>query len=234
MNQRKQFNDLSTVINSLDTVREAQNNTPKLWSPEVQLQLASQNTQQNINQPYYYGPALVNSIYGNNNYENKSAFKDYDKSLFFQNYINPRDAMKDHQTNVANVQNIATNLNNPPEFGKRCNVFPPLLIRYTPPRGTPNENKFVPIELLPGGELKLTDKVPDIILNFHSDSKAITFTTCDIKREKLPDFNIFVSSVYNLHELDPNKTVDIQLFTMMYDQQRYSLLQSLHSRIPRK
>lgn len=209
--------DLSNVINTLDTVKNAQKNTPALWNPQVQLQLASQNIGKPVSQPHTYGSSLMN--FANTNTQDAS--QNYNKSLFYQNYINPRSAQKDYETNVSNVKKVFATFDT---TGKKCHVYPPLLIRYAD-----QQSQFIPIEILPLGEIKITAKIPDIILNFHADSKAITFTTCEIDKKKIPDFNIFITAVYSMFVVDTEKTFDIHQFTVMYDQERYSLLKATNA-----
>ena len=214
-NPNPKFTDLSELLGSMDTVEKSMNNR-KIWDQAVQMQLASQSTGQTINQPYSMGSALFSQM---------NQPKTADRNLFFQNYIDPKAAARDHTTIMANANSVYKAQGNSVVFAGNCHVFPPLLVRYEDHKM--NRDQYIPVEILPSGELKLTNEVPDIILNFHADSKAITVTTCNIKPEKLVDFKIVISTLYNMTETDPNQTVDVRLFTLLYDKTRYMYLRTM-------
>jgi len=157
---------------------------------------------------------------------------DVNKSLFFQNYINTKDASKDHETGLQNVAKVqqhlqqATGQNVP--FNHTCHVYPPLLIRYDDPQKPIDQ--FVPVDVYPGGELHPAQGVPDMVINFHIDTGAITVTTCRIDPKKLKNFELAVWALYSMYPGQEDQKVDVAQFTTMYDQTRYELLRAMSLR----
>jgi len=200
------YRDLNTLALGMNSITDARSSTDRIWDPYVQMELAKTQS------PNTYGDNIYNR-FANPNFSQVSF---PEKSLFFQNYINQNDASTDYTRSLKNTAEVFVE---PP---KACHVFPPLLIRYDG-----KEDHYIPVEILHTGELKVTQKVPDIVLNFHTDTKAINFTVCHIRPEKVTDLKIFVSVVYSLMSMDKKETVDVNLFTMMYDQARYSYLQRI-------
>lgn len=202
------YKDLNTLALGMNSITDARNSNDKIWDPYVQMQLAKTQS------PNTYGDNIYNR-FTNPNF-NQVSFPE--KSLFFQNYINQNDATTDYTKSLKNTAEVFVEVEPP----KACHVFPPLLIRYDG-----KEDHYIPVEILHTAELKVTQKVPDVVLNFHTDTKAINFTVCHIRPEKVTDLKIFVSVVYSLMSMNKKETVDVNLFTMMYDQARYSYLQRI-------
>ena len=207
-NPGSNYRDLNTLALGMNSIADARSSTDKIWDPYVQMQLAKTQS------PNTYGENIYDK-FSNPNFS-RASFPE--RSLFFQNYINPNDATTDYTRSLKNTAEVFVNVDPP----KACHVFPPLLIRFDG-----KEDHYIPVEILHMAELKVTNKVPDIVLNFHADTKAINFTVCQIRPEKVTDLKIFVSVVYSLISMDKKETVDINLFTMMYDQARYSYLQRI-------
>ncbi len=208
------FNSLNHLLVGMNNIAQTQNHTSKLWAPPIQMQIGSKTMQTPIRHPSTYGPTLMQNVMYNQN----NAPPPLHQSLFFQNYINPADAQRNHQVGLNNMS---------PQVearAARCHVFPPLLIRFHDP--SRNVDQYVPVEILRTGELRLTDGVPDVILNFHADTRAITMTLCDMNPKKIPDIETFISVVYSLMEVDDSQTVDVEKFTLLYDQARYNYLKN--------
>ncbi len=136
------------------------------------------------------------------------------EQLFYSNFANREAADQVYQTNLSKAPKVSSD--------QKCRVFPPLLLRYNDVK-----DRYIPVELLPYAELKVTQGTPDLVLNFHATTQSITFTVCDIKPEKMQDFQLFLNVVYSLMELD-DVTVDVDLFTLTYDKARYAT-----SRLPK-
>lgn len=209
-----QYSELNSLSGSLNTISNVQRSSERMWDPYVRMQLAKEESQNGVS-PHTYGDNIYNR-YSNPNFQQVSF---PEKSLFFQNYINPNDATVDYRKSLQNTAEVHKPLKIPAM--KACHVFPPLLLRYEG-----REDHYIPVEILPAAELKITQKVPDVVLNFHADTKAINFTICHTQPEKVNDLKIFVSVVYSLMEMDSQK-IDVKLFTLMYDQARYSYLKRM-------
>lgn len=220
---QKSFPDLDTLLSTINTLDQQKKNQQPLWNPNTQMQLLSQSSKEDIKHPYNFGPNLLSL--------NRQPATN-SQNLFFQNYIKPQDAAKDFQTTMSNAasvqQTVQQNTNQPNDLSRKCRVFPPLLIRYNDEKS--RDDKYIPVKVLFGGELRATSDVPDIILNFHADSHAITLTICNINPAKMKDFELAIWTLYSMLDKDPDNMVDITSFTIMYDQTRYELLKSISAR----
>ena len=95
-----------------------------------------------------------------------------------------------------------------------------MLVRYNG-----NGDDYIPVQLVSGGEMHYTKGVPDMILNFHKDTHAITVTICNIQKNKLPDYEIAMQTLYSMViNTEPEKMLSVQDFTTMYDLKRYEIL----------
>jgi hypothetical protein len=220
---RKAYPDLDTLLSTMNTLEQQKKNEQPLWNPITQMQLISKSTNEDINHPYNLGPTLL-SLGSKPVQQNTSS-----QNLFFQNYIKPQDASKDFQTSLSNVsavqQQVQRDTNQPNDISRKCQVFPPLLVRYDDPKS--RDDKYVAIKILSGGEIKATSDVPDMILNFHADTHAITVTICNIDPKKVKDFEITIWALYSMFDKDPENMLDITSFTILYDQTRYELLKAI-------
>lgn len=214
------FSNLDSLLTGLNSLSESQAQQPRLWQPAMQMSIGQQALQQPIRHAQQYGPALFNTVVSN---QAKPA-PPTQQSLFFQNYINPADALKNQAATAVNMKTVAQSVDQFPS-ASRCHVFPPLLIRYHDPKNP--ADVFLPVEVLAMAEIHRTDNVPDVILNFHADTRAITLTLCDINPKKLDVLGMFISVVYSLADADETQTVDIAQFTTRYDQARYAYLKNL-------
>ncbi len=131
--------------------------------------------------------------------------------LFHQNYMDESMAHQDMKTVEQNVHQLST----PP---LTCEVFPPLLVRY---RG--DTNVYVPVEIAVGGELHKTLRVPDLILNFHAQSQAITPTWCDLKLKESKLYLMVNDALYRMRAPQP---LTILEFQELYDQTRMALIRT--------
>jgi hypothetical protein len=222
---KSSFPDLDTVLNTMNTLDQERKSQKPLWHPNTQMQLLARSSQEDINHPYNVGPNLLRLNQNSNN-----------QDLFFQNYIKPQDAAKDFQTSMNNVVAVSSNTmnnnnnnhnnNNMTSFQK-CQVYPPLLIRYHDPMNS-KQDRYVAVKILKGGELRATTGVPDMILNFHADTHAITVTICQIDPNKIKDFELSIWALYSMfHPNVDDNMVDINSFTILYDQTRYELLKHI-------
>jgi hypothetical protein len=179
-----------------------------LVPPQNQMNLMSKASNESINHPYSFGPALLNNTQAS-------------QSLFLQNYIKPQDANKNYQNSLQSYQTLMqpfAQQQQPPQQPKTCRVFPPLLVRYMD-RGT---DQYIPVKILTGGEMKYTSEVPDLVLNFHSDTQAITITVCTIDPKKYKDYEL---TIWALYSMVSDNMLDVSKFTLLYDQTRYKLFQ---------
>lgn len=180
--------------------------TQHLLNPQTQMMLARNASNTPIQNQYNMGEAIYNLSRQNNNGMNVNQTRN---SLFFQNYTNARQANVDHTQALRNVSRTNT---------MSCQVYPPLLCRY---KGISNE--FLPVMILPGGELHASqpNQRPDMVLNFHNVSGAITFTTCYIDANKLDLFKIVITTLYAMMSDTP---LTVTSFTRLYDETRYTVL----------
>jgi hypothetical protein len=236
MSTKSSFPDLDTVLNTMNALDQERKTQNPLWHPNTQMQLLARSSQEDINHPYNVGPNLLRL--------NQTPNQNISQNLFFQNYIKPQDAAKDFQTSMNNVVTVSTTMNNNNSNNnntnssdiaafRKCQVYPPLLIRYYDPMA-PNQDRYVAVKILKGGELRATHEIPDMILNFHADTRAITVTICQIDPAKMKDFELSIWALYSMfHPNADNNMVDINSFTILYDQTRYELLKNI-SQIPKR
>jgi len=208
----------------LDTLFSTVNPGPRkiedpLLNPVNQMQLMSRFTNEPMTHPYSIGPTLLTN-------------PDKSQNLFFQNYSRSQDASRDFQTSMNNTRKSIEAL--PPlqqtqakNIPKTCQVYPPLLVRYNDMKS--KEDKYIPAKILAGGELRLTEDIPDIILNFHADTHAITITVCKINPQKVKDYELTIWTLYSMYNKNPDNMLDIPGFSLMYDQTRYELLKAILS-----
>ena len=101
-----------------------------------------------------------------------------------------------------------------------CTVFPPLLVRY---QGS--DDFFIPVKVFSGGELHRTSGIPDMVINFHAESHAITLTVCQVPtRHKYPLVRLAISTLYSMTSQKP---LNLTRFLEVYDRHRSTVLHAL-------
>jgi hypothetical protein len=126
-------------------------------------------------------------------------------------------ALKNHQAADAFVNQYPIDLTQ-----LKCEVFPPLLVRYGG-----EEDTFIPVKLTISGEMHKTLETPDMILNFHADSKAITLTMCDLDKNNLSRYNVAVDALYAMRMPIGLDGLSLIEFASLYDEARAPLLKNL-------
>lgn len=193
-----------------------------MWNPTLQTQIMSQK----IGQPLTLGsPDIGKTLMA-------ATPPAGHQDLFMQNYVNKQDGQRNLDTTMqtaAAVHKQATVITSSPPREHQCRVFPPLLVRYDDPKT--HQDAFIPVELYSGGEIHYARGFPDMILNFHADTHAITLTTCKIDPKKMREYEIAMQVLYSLVTTDPDKMLSVAEFTVMYDVKRYALLRSLAMRV---
>lgn len=207
---------LNTVRN-LDQTQTSIRHDNTLVPPAMQMELASKATNQHVVQPHEMGPSL---------YTYRGVASHTNPNLFYQNYMNDGDAKRDHVTSLQNMLTATTQNTGKTSMPttKPCHVYPPLLIRYNDPDNP--VNRFIAVDVYAGGELHPAKGVPDLVINFHIDTHAITITSCHIPVKKSQDFKIVIWTLYAMHPGPNNKSLTISEFTQMYDQVRFEVMRN--------
>ena len=100
-------------------------------------------------------------------------------------------------------------------------VFPPLLIKYKTEPAYP-DGRFLPLVVRMGGELQPAEEgVPDIVLNFHNPSGAITISVFPVKNANFHNLKLAMNVFYAMKSPEP---VDAQKFIEIYRDTRTRLL----------
>lgn len=101
-------------------------------------------------------------------------------------------------------------------------VFPPLLITYKPDPMYP-DGRFAPLLVNMGGELKpAKEGVPDLVLNFHNPSGAITVSVFPVKSKD--KFNYMKLTMNTLYAMKSPHPVTVDEFLKIYSDTRTRLL----------
>ena len=220
------LSDLDAVLRSVDSIEKGVKDQPKVWAPSNQLQILSQGVgSSSSTSPFDIGPKLV------------SKTPEARTDLFLQSYIRPEDAKRDMTTafNTARTEMksapVVSTATSPftEQPQTQCHVFPPLLVRYADPKT--NSDMYIPVDVYAGAELHYAKGVPDIIINFHADSHAITITACNLNPKKLEDYTLAIQTMYTMTTADPERMLSVPEFTTLYDMKRYELLRSLSMRM---
>lgn len=208
---------LDVLLKSLNTMEQNAKAQPKLWDPQLQTGFIGGKASPG-------SPETAKALL--------AVPANQQPDLFLQNYIRPADGLKDLQTSLANAADShkkATVAAAVTPTEHQCKVFPPLLVRYGDPKG---QDTYVPVELMAGAELRYTRSFPDLVLNFHADTQAVTVTVCQINANKWPEYELAMQVLYSLVVTDPEKLLTVTEFSALYDNMRYDLLrrQALVSR----
>lgn len=221
MSSSSRLPPLDAILNTMNTLEKTSKEQPKMWNPMMQTQIMSQG----IGQPLTPGSENIGKTLM------AATPPAGHQDLFMQNYINKQDGQRDlakTMQTAASVHKQATIITGSTPREHQCRVFPPLLVRYDDPKT--HQDAFIPVELYAGGEIHYARGFPDMILNFHADTHAITLTTCKIDPQKMREYEIAMQVLYSLVTVEPDKMLTVAEFTMMYDAKRYALLRSLAMR----
>lgn len=224
---------LDTLLNSLNAMEQGSRQQPRVWNPQVQTHLVAQKVpdlflQNTVSatsaQTTSVVPPSPGSLHTGRAVLSVPAAQQAD--LFMRNYVRPQDAVKNLNAAQQNAQTVhqklaaATTLAS--TTARHCRVYPPLLVRYAGP-----DDAYIPVNLMAGAELQTTRGLPDLILNFHADTQAITVTTCRIEPTKWPEYELAMQVLYSLTVPEAERTLNVREFTQLYDQVRYNLLRAL-------
>lgn len=149
-------------------------------------------------------------------------------SIFHQSYQNKDRAIYDWNVGVNNLAahrqdfSKVSLLSDHGKMAGPCHMFPPLLVEYNG-----SKDKYTPLKIFDGGEVHPTKSIPDIVLNFHADTRAITLSLCEVEKERTDDYNVVVTTLYAMQSDMP---LTVSSFSKMYDQKRAEILQFLKVR----
>lgn len=189
---------LDQLLSSINTVNRVTQPRGYLVSPQTQMQLA------NVYQPDELGASWY-------------AQRDNPK-LFYQHYVSPTEAKEDYTTGLQNMSNNGGTSSD-------CHVYPPLLVRYAD-SSLPGD-QYLPVDVYQNGELHPAQGVPDLTLNFHASTQAITLTSCHVDPQRERDLKIAIWTFYSMHPGPHDRTLTISEFTQMYDQTRFQVLRKM-------
>lgn len=226
-----QFPKLDTLLNTMNTLQQSRKQQTHLVNQPMQMQMLSRASGKPVLTSHDMGPTLMT-------FHKQPPTPNASQSLFMSNYLNQNSAVQDLQSSRNHVQQVQQQVQQVGGYHttealneSQCHVYPPLLVRYDDPQSP--IDRYVPVEIVAGGELHRAKGVPDLILNFHIDSHAITATTCHINPEKLKNFEIAIWTLYSMHMPDPNTMLTVSQFTAEYDQTRYRLIKTLAAKAGR-
>lgn len=219
---------LNELLQGINTVKSVQSDLPRLVEPWRQQQLIQQSIGQPLgNSPYAYGPAVFNHfvrppVTGQPHPINLPTLTTsmstaaLPNTLFYQNYLNQqRDAAANHAALLKALSKQAESWEQ--ARNSPCVVLPPLFVRYSG-----SQDEFIPCRVLDDGELQRDDAQPDLILNFHADTRSITCTICSPKKQALKGLEIAVSALYSMFGTEHR--LDVGTFGMLYDAVRAQVL----------
>ena len=203
------FPSLDVLLKSMNTLEQSSKAQPKLWSPQLQTEFIGPSAtlgSPNTGKAVMAVPPLQQ------------------QDLFMKNYINKQDGVKDLKVSMANAADIHKKatlaVGNPPSEHV-CKVFPPLLVRYQDPQA---KDAYIPVELSAGAEMHYARSFPDLVLNFHADTHAVTVTVCRIEPFKMKVYELAMQVLYSMTTTQPDKMLTVTEFTALYDNVRYNLL----------
>lgn len=189
---------LDQLLSSINVVNRVSEPSGYLVSPQTQMQLANVYQADELGASWYAQRA--------------------NSDMFYQHYISPTYAQEDHNTGL---QNMTQNGGSATD----CHVYPPLLVRYADP-SRPSD-QYLPVDVYNNGELHPAQGVPDLTVNFHASTGAITLTSCHVDPEREQDLKIAIWTFYSMHPGPNDRTLTIDEFTSMYDQTRFQVLHKM-------
>jgi hypothetical protein len=133
--------------------------------------------------------------------------------VFEKSFIQPKVAQSVHAQTMANARNILAQF----DTDYNCTTLPPLFVRF---QG--NSDIVIPIVILSLGELLVSyDTVPDLVLSFLAETKAILVTLCKINPEKMNEYQIVETTLF---AMEASQSLTLGQFQRLYDLTRYSVL----------
>lgn len=198
----------SVAYPALHTLRSHANRSDhKLHTPSAQLQTVGLHTQTPLRRAADTGRVLWNT----------RERRPMHQQIFQNMYHEARSARQDLAAGTRVGQKVWSS----PDWSQNCSVFPPLLVRF---RGT--SDVFAPLKLLEQGRIQGTKGVPDAVLNFHADTRAVTLTLClpvGAPPTQIARFEFFISVLYSLNNAQPLNKIE---FVAAYDRKRIEILRA--------
>lgn len=211
---------LDTLLSSMNQIEQSSRQQPRVWDPQLQsnfVMAVRPSPPTGATKAGPGSPELGRAVL------TVPAAQQHD--LFMKNYIRPQDGVNNMRVSMQNASEVhqnATAATRATPTTHQCRVFPPLLVRYDDPKT--RADAYIPVALFAGGELHYTTGFPDLILNFHADTHAITLTACQIDPKKFQQYELAMEVLYSLTVSDPDKMLTVAEFTTLYDQARYTWL----------
>jgi hypothetical protein len=199
---------LKKSLNDIDTQFK-----PSTISPYLQNQVIQKHTGQPVNNNQSIGRVLMNH----------KPSHEWDKSIFYDVYLDKNLAHRQHLQTQANTEEILKkfyNTRNPPRGS--CRTFLPMRIYHNMSPIT------LPLIVFENGEIHPTNKVPDLTLNFLPEGGNITLTSCPDSNQKLRGLQLVVTILYSMTSIELIQSLDqfFDLYTqfqrIVYHQERSS------------
>ncbi len=137
--------------------------------------------------------------------------KPFAETVFGQSYVHLDDAQRDYAQvlrNLGRVENVSNT----------CVVLMPLLVKFAG-----EKDAYIPVRLGLGAELQKTIGVPDMLISFHSESKAITVSVCEVQKERILLFRTAIDCLYSM---TADRPLTILNFQRLYDDVRLRVLKA--------
>lgn len=211
------MDDIEVILNAMRAIKTEQESKPvnPLIEPDAQMAVTKSHIGNNSLHYQDVGPALLDL-------RAAGGTSDLNNSLFAKHYASPSTAQSDHDQSLNNAKLGLSSEGLQHE--STCFVLPPLFIRYQDPANA--GDAYIPFIIVGSGELHETKETPDLIVNFHKQSQAITLTVCrDPGSDRMSLFERVIQWLYSLISTS-GKPVTVKQFLSMYDQKRYETLQS--------
>ncbi len=217
----------AALLASAERIQSQRAQQSRLWTPSLQIPLLA--TPQSLVQPQTI-PQGATTLRRQYELGRKLVLMPDEErqKMFLTQYTNPAFAETDLRQSATNAVNAHKNLTlamNIAASSNQCGVFPPLLIRYN---GA--EDKYIPVRITnSSGEIHaVRDELPDMIVNFHAQSRAITLTVCRIDSTHMEKYFTVLDVMYSIAPVANNEVaVTIEEFTKLYDQHRAEYLHNL-------
>lgn len=196
-------NDDSNKYKQLDVTQNSMDSMLALKTGDQRQNMLQ--SQHNVNVSHELGAGLVTQRLGNNPASTHTSFNN--------SYSTPVGSDHDKrqlEQNMSDYKNVD------------IDVFPPLLITYKPEHAYP-DGRFASLKVGMGGELKPSKEgVPDIVINFHNPSGAITVSVFPVKnRDNFNNLKLVMSTLYAMKSPTP---VTADEFLKIYSDTRTRLL----------
>ncbi len=194
----------------VETMRSMRTSGPALVRPESQRFLLRSLTESGeAPRPEEVGPTLLMG-HRSGNLTSHDLYH-----LFHQHYLQPTAAERDYKEALDHVRAPGTD-----NMREQCHVYAPLALRSSLP-----SSKFAPFKVGDQGKLTPADQsTPDLIVNFHAPSTAITLTVCHIDSANLGNLEMAVWALYSARASHPVNEVQL---LRLYNQERRTLLQQV-------